>query len=62
MKLYDSVELTEKIDEYNIGTVGTIIELYDNMVCYVELFNEAGDTIGVLYDVPLSKLKLSPLN
>ncbi len=30
MKLYDTVKLTEKFAEFDVGTAGVIIELYDN--------------------------------
>lgn len=56
MKLYDTVKLTEKFAEFDVGTAGVIIELYDNKICYLEIFDD-GDTIGVIYDVPVSILK-----
>lgn len=59
MKLYDTVKLTEKFAEFDVGPAGVIIELYDNKICYLEIFDDDGDgdTIGVIYDVPVSILK-----
>ena len=37
MKLYDTVKLTEKFAEFDAGTVGVIIELYDNKVLLEEV-------------------------
>lgn len=34
MKLYDTVKLTEKFAEFDVGTAGVIIELYDNKICF----------------------------
>ena len=34
MKLYDTVKLTEKFAEFDAGTVGVIIELYENKICF----------------------------
>lgn len=57
MKLYDTVKLAEKFAEFDAGTVGVIIELYNNKTCYLEIFDDDdGDTIGVIYDVPTSIL------
>ncbi|MDY4787826.1 MAG: DUF4926 domain-containing protein [Bacilli bacterium] len=57
MKLYTTVKLKEKIGDYPAGSQGIIIEIYNKTICYVEIFDENGDTIGVLYDVPIEKLE-----
>ncbi len=62
MKQYDAVELIEKIDNYSVGTIGIIIEIYDNNICYLEILDQEGDTIDVLYDVPLCKVKKIQVN
>ena len=55
MKLYDKVILTEEFDNYKAGTEGIIVELYDDLA-YVEMIDSDGNTLGVIYDVPLSIL------
>ena len=42
MKLYDTVKLTEKFAEFDVGTAGVIIELYDNKICF-EYPHSTGD-------------------
>ena len=57
MELYDKVILIEEFDNYKAGSKGIIVELYDNLA-YVEIIDLYGNTLGVIYDVPLSILKL----
>lgn len=38
MKLYDKVILTEKFDNYKVGTKGIIVELYDDLA-YLEMID-----------------------
>ena len=57
MELYDKVILIEEFDNYKAGSKGIIVELYDNLA-YVEIIDLDGNTLGVIYDVPLSILKL----
>lgn len=56
MKLYDKVILTEKFDNYKVGTKGIIVELYDDLA-YLEMIDSDGNTLSVIYDVPLSILE-----
>lgn len=56
MKLYDKVILTEEFDNYKVGTKGIIVELYDDLV-YLEMIDSDGNTLSVIYDVPLSILE-----
>lgn len=56
MKLYDKVILTEEFDDYKAGTEGIIVELYDDLA-YLEMIDSNGNTLGVIYDVPLSILE-----
>lgn len=56
MKLYDKVILTEEFDNYKVGTNGIIIELYDDLA-YLEMIDSDGNTLSVIYDVPLSILE-----
>lgn len=56
MKLYDKVILTEEFDDYKAGTEGIVVELYDDLA-YLEMINSDGNTLGVIYDVPLSILE-----
>jgi hypothetical protein len=58
MKQYDEVVLTQDIEKYKKGTVGIIVELFDNKVAYLEILDDDGDTIGMLYDIPLSMIKM----
>lgn len=61
MKLYEEVTLTKNIDNYEIGSIGIIIELYDDYA-YLEMFDKAGNTLGVIYDVPLNHFKILTTN
>ncbi len=56
MKLYDKVILTEEFDNYKAGTEGIIVELYDDLA-YLEMIDSDGNTLGGIYDVPLSILE-----
>ncbi|OKZ85569.1 MAG: hypothetical protein BHW10_09185 [Clostridium sp. CAG:307_30_263] len=56
MKLYDKVILTEEFDDYKAGTEGIVVELYDDLA-YLEMIDSDGNTLGVIYDVPLSILE-----
>ena len=56
MKLYDKVILTEEFDDYKVGTEGIVVELYDDLA-YLEMIDSDGNTLGVIYDVPLSILE-----
>ena len=56
MKLYDKVILTEEFDNYKAGTEGIIVELYDDLA-YLEMIDSDGNTLSVIYDVPLSILE-----
>lgn len=56
MKLYDKVILTEEFDNYKAGTNGIIVELYDDLA-YLEMIDSDGNTLSVIYDVPLSILE-----
>lgn len=58
MKLYDTVVFKEKIEEYDKGTIGIIIEIYNNKTCYIEVLDSDGDSIDVLYDVPIDKIEI----
>ena len=58
MKKYDKVVLTKDIENYKKGTVGIIVELFDNKIAYLEILDDDGDTIDMLYDVPLSMIKV----
>ena len=48
-------ELT--INNYPKGTTGVIVEIFENTDAYLEIVDDAGNTIDVIYDVPLSILK-----
>ena len=54
MKLYDKVKLKENFKDYQKGTLGIIVEIFDNSFAYLEMIDDDGDTVGMLYDVPLS--------
>ena len=58
MKQYDKVVLTQGIENYKKGTVGIIVELFDNKIAYLEILDNDGDTIDMLYDVPLSMIEV----
>ncbi len=57
MKKYDKIILKEDIGGYKKGTKGIIVELFDNSFAYIEVLDENEDTIGMLYDVPVSQIK-----
>ncbi len=57
MKQYDCVKLKVDINEYKKGAIGIIVELFDNKSAYLEMIDNSGDTIGMLYDVPLSAIE-----
>lgn len=54
MKLYSLVKLKEDYKEYKIGTRCIVIEIYDDKVVYLEILDDDGDTIDVVFDVPIS--------
>lgn len=56
MNLYDKVILIEEFDNYKVESKGIIVELYDDLA-HVEIIDLDGNTLGVIYDVPLSILK-----
>ena len=58
MKQYDKVVLTQGIENYKKGTVGIIVELFDNKIAYLEILDNDGDTIDMLFDVPLSMIEV----
>lgn len=53
MKLYDKVKLKKDYKGYKAGTIGIIVEIFGNGLVYLEILDNDGDTIGMLYDVPL---------
>ena len=57
MKLYDMVQLKEQFNNYPKGTTGIIVEIFENTNVYLEIVDDAGNTIDVIYDVPLSILE-----
>lgn len=57
MKLYDVVQLEEQFNNYPKGTTGVIVEIFENNDAYLEIVDAAGNTIDVIYDVPLSILE-----
>ena len=57
MKLYDMVQLKEQFNNYPKGTTGVIVEIFENTNVYLEIVDDAGNTIDVIYDVPLSILE-----
>ncbi len=57
MTAYDKVRLKEDIGGYRKGAFGIIAELYEQQYAYLEMIDENGDTIGMLYDVPVSLLE-----
>ncbi len=58
MKQYDKVVLTQEIENYKKGTIGIIVEIFDNKVVYLEILDDDGDTTSMFYDVPLSMMKV----
>lgn len=56
MNVYDKVILIEEFDNYKVGSKRIIVELYDDLA-HVEIIDLDGNTLGVIYDVPLSILK-----
>ena len=57
MKLYDMVRLTEQFNGYPRGTKGVIVDIFENADAYLEIVDEDGNAIDVIYDVPLAILK-----
>lgn len=57
MKLYDMVQLKEQFNNYPKGITGVIVEIFENTDAYLEIVDDAGNTIDVIYDVPLSILE-----
>lgn len=59
MKQYDCVKLKVDIKEYKKGSIGIIVELFENKSAYLEMIDNGGNTIGMLYDVPLSVIEVN---
>lgn len=57
MNLYDMAQLKEQFNNYPKGTTGVIVENFENTDAYLEIVDDAGNTIDVIYDVPLSILE-----
>lgn len=57
MKLYDMVQLKEQFNNYPKGTTGIIVEIFENTDAYLEIVDAAGNTIDVIYEVPISFLE-----
>lgn len=57
MNLYDMVQLKEQFNNYPKGTTGIIVEIFENTNVYLEIVDDAGNTIDVIYDVSLSILE-----
>ncbi len=57
MTAYDKVRLKEDIGGYRKRAFGIIAELYEQQYAYLEMIDENGKTIGMLYDVPVSSLE-----
>ncbi len=57
MELYTRVKLKENFKNHNKGTIGIVIEIYENAVAYLEILDDKGDTVEILYDVPLELLE-----
>lgn len=57
MNLYDMFQLKEQFNNYPKGTTGVIVEIFENTDAYLEIVDDAGNTIDVIYDVPLSILE-----
>lgn len=51
------VQLKEQFNNYPKGTTGVIVEIFENTGAYLEIVDDAGNTIDVIYDVPLSILE-----
>lgn len=51
------VPLKEQFNNYPKGTTGVIVEIFENTDAYLEIVDDAGNTIDVIYDVPLSILE-----
>ena len=51
------VQLKEQFNNYPKGTAGVIVEIFENTDAYLEIVDGAGNTIDVIYDVPLSILE-----
>ncbi len=51
------VQLKEQFNNYPKGTTGVIVEIFENTNVYLEIVDDAGNTIDVIYDVPLSILE-----
>lgn len=51
------VQLKEQFNNYPKGTTGIIVEIFENTNVYLEIVDDAGNTIDVIYDVPLSILE-----
>lgn len=52
MELYTRVKLKENFKNHNKGTIGIVIEIYENSVAYLEILDDKGDTVEIIYDVP----------
>lgn len=57
MKLYDVVQLGKQFNNYPKGTTGVIVEIFENKDAYLEIIDDDGNTIDVIYDVPLAILE-----
>ncbi len=51
------VQLKEQFNNYPKGTTGIIVEIFENTNVYLEIVDDAGNTIDVIYDVSLSILE-----
>lgn len=51
------VQLKEQFNNYPKGITGVIVEIFENTDAYLEIVDDAGNTIDVIYDVPLSILE-----
>lgn len=51
------VQLKEQFNNYPKGTTSVIVEIFENTDAYLEIVDDAGNTIDVIYDVPLSILE-----
>ncbi len=57
MELYTRVKLKENFKNHNKGTIGIVIEIYENAVAYLEILNDKGDTVEIIFNVPLELLE-----
>lgn len=57
MELYTRIKLKENFKKHNKGTIGIVIEIYENTVAYLEILDDKGDTVEILYDVSLELLE-----